>query len=96
MTEIHKGDVYAGIGNNGEYVEVKKRPDGRLFARTVELFVYGPDRTSPWRRATYSDLARSNAPAEWDHQLEPSHLEHRAQRHGAAHRPQARRVIVLG
>lgn len=62
---VYESEVRAGSGNSGEYVQVRCR-NGKIEARTIELFVHGPNRRGPWEPATLSDLAAANAPREWD------------------------------
>jgi len=62
--KIYQSDVYAAPNCCGEYVEVTRR-NGRIVARTVQLFTNGPNRIGKWEAATEYDIDRARAPLAW-------------------------------
>ena len=76
-SRIYESDVHAGLGNSGEYTQVRIRC-GRVEARKIELFTYGPTKTPRWSAATVADVVRANAPKEWERLAED------AERHATA------------
>jgi len=63
-SKTYRSDVDAAPNCCGEYVEVTRR-DGRIVARTVQLFTHGPDRIGKWEAATEYDIDRARAPLAW-------------------------------